>query len=389
MEANSLPPEAGSGAPDPGDSHSDCSDASSPESSSASDPLPDSAPPNILIRDEDSPDDAGDGEPVDVEKTLTVGSSDEGSRLDAWLHAQLPDQSRSQLKRWIQEGRVTVDGGSLKPSAPLRDGAEVVIRIPPPPPILPIAEKIPLEVLYEDDSLLVINKPADMVVHPSPGTDNSGTVVNALLGMPGELSNEGGEFRPGIVHRLDRETTGLLLVARTNFAHRKLAEQFKERTVKKQYVAFAHGHPRELEGELDLPIGRSPTQRKKMTIRHDEGGKPSQTRWQVERTLGAFTWFRLFPRTGRTHQIRVHLKYLGHPIVCDALYGREKQIYTSELLGKVRKSGEEPLLRHHALHAHRIRFQHPNDDRWLDFEAPLPPALAHIWDLAEPTSRQP
>lgn len=257
------------------------------------------------------------------------------------------------------------------------------MRIPPPLSPHPVPEELPLDILFEDDCILVLSKSSDMVVHPSPGTRGEGTLVNALLGQTDALSTEGGEYRPGIVHRLDRETSGLLVVARTDQAHRHLSAQFKARTVAKEYVALAHGVPKEQEGHIDLPLGRSPTQRKKMTVRHDDQGKESQTGWQVEKTLGDFTWFRLFPRTGRTHQIRVHLKNIGHPIVCDALYGREKKITISELQGRTPKAGESPILEHHALHAHRLRIAHPRDESPLEFQADLPPELQALWDLAD------
>ncbi|MGE3962994.1 MAG: RluA family pseudouridine synthase [Planctomycetota bacterium] len=314
--------------------------------------------------------------------SLTVGADAAGERVDHWLHLQFTDLSRSALKRYIEEGRVLVNGAPPKPSTTLRAGSEVSVRIPAPPPLRPIAQEIPLAVIFEDDAILVINKGPDMVVHPSPGRSPQGTLVNALLGRPGQLSSEGGDYRPGIVHRLDRETSGLIVVARTDAAHRNLAAQFKARAVAKEYLAFAHEVPNSAEGLVDLPVGRSPTQRKKMTVRHDEQGKESQTRWRVERTLARFTWFRLFPRTGRTHQIRVHLKSLGHPIVCDALYGREKKITLSEIHGRTPKAGEEAVLDHHALHAARLSFAHPVHGQPLTFEAPLPRELQRLWDLA-------
>lgn len=320
--------------------------------------------------------------PPDAVYTFTVAAEAAGERLDHWLHLQFPALSRSALKRYIENGRVRVNGVTPKPSATLREGAAVEISIPPPPPTRPLPQEIPLEIIFEDDAILVVNKGPDMVVHPSPGQPPQGTLVNALLGRTGKLSTEGGDFRPGIVHRLDRETSGLIVIARTDAAHRQLASQFKSREVTKEYLALAHETPKQSEGLVDLPVGRSPTQRKKMTVRHDEQGKQSQTAWRVERTLGQFTWFRLFPRTGRTHQIRVHLKSLGHPIVCDALYGREKKITLSEIHGRTPKAGEAFVLDHHALHAARLSFAHPTSGESMEFQAPLPAELQLLWDLA-------
>ncbi|MEM7164919.1 MAG: RluA family pseudouridine synthase [Planctomycetota bacterium] len=316
---------------------------------------------------------------------LVVDEEANGVRLDQWLHARFPDLSRSALKRLINDGRVRIDDATPKPSTSLRTGSKVVVRIPPPPPPMPIPENVSLDILHEDDALLVVSKPAGMVVHPSPGTSARGTLVNALLGWTEDLSSEGGEFRPGIVHRLDRETSGVLLVARTDRSHRKLAEQFKERTVHKEYVAFVHGVPTEPEGIIDQPLGRSPTQRQRMAIRHDDQGKPATTSWKVEHDLGSHSWLRMFPKTGRTHQIRVHLKSIQLPIVCDATYGREKKITASELHGKTVKQGELPLLERHALHAHRIRFQHPETGAWTEFEAPLHADMQAVWDATVTT----
>ena len=322
------------------------------------------------------------GDPTDEAHRFHIAPEDAGARIDSWLHGQFPDLSRSLLKRYIQEQRVTIDGDTVKPSATLRAGATVEICIPPPPEPFPLPEEIPLEILHQDDAIIVIQKTPDMVVHPSAGGAHAGgTIVNALLGLTEDLSSDAGQYRPGIVHRLDRETSGLLVVARSDHAHRCLAAQFKERRVKKEYLALCHGVPKEARGEVDLPLGRSLRDRKKMAVRTDEGGKPSHTAWQVEKQLGRLTWLRLFPTTGRTHQIRVHLKALGHPIVCDATYGREKRITLSEIHGRRPGPGEEPILTRQALHAARLSFTHPDSDETLTFEAPLPPDLATLWKV--------
>ncbi len=288
------------------------------------------------------------------------------------------------MKRYISDKRVRIgDSASPKPSTRLDSGDVVHIDIPPPAPILPLPEDLPLEVIHEDDSLLVINKSPDIVVHPSNGTIAGGTLVNALLSHTDTLSKEGGEFRPGIVHRLDRETSGIILVARTDLAHRRLAAQFKEREVHKEYLACVHGVPKEPEGVVDLPIARSLANRKKMAIRHDEQGKQSVTRWKCIRTIGtSFSWIHCFPETGRTHQIRLHMKAIGHPIICDSTYGREKKITRSELLRRAPQGPEDTILDRQALHAYAIEFRHPGSGEMTSFCAPLPDDLQPIWDLS-------
>ncbi|MFN0060660.1 MAG: RluA family pseudouridine synthase [Planctomycetota bacterium] len=314
---------------------------------------------------------------------ISIAPGDAGLRLDVFLHARFPELSRSLLKRYIAEGRIVCDAQALKPSSTLRAGQELVVELPAPPSATPLAEAISLAVLYEDDDVIVIDKSPDMVVHPGAGNAAGGTIVNALLHYTDDLSGAGGEERPGIVHRLDRETSGVLLIARNDHAHRTVAAQFKARTVRKEYLALAHGVPRATNGTIDLPIARSLTQRKKMAIRHDEQGKRSVTRWQLVRVLAdRFAWFHCFPETGRTHQIRVHLKALGHPILCDTLYGREKRLFRAELEGRKPPAAAEPILARHALHASRLSITHPRTGAPLDFHAPLPPDLAALWALA-------
>lgn len=307
-----------------------------------------------------------------------------GERLDRFLLTHFPELSRSVLKRYVTEGRVLLAGSTAKPSTALRAGQSIEVRVPPPPPPFPIPQDLPLEVIYQDDAILVLNKSPDMVVHPSPGVTEGGTIVNALLNHTDELSREGGDFRPGIVHRLDRETSGILVVARTDAAHRIVAAQFKAREVHKEYLALCHGYPAEPSGRVDLPLGRSLTQRKKMAVRCDSAGKPSVTDWKVVRRLGSFTWFHCFPETGRTHQIRLHLKAIGHPILCDQLYGREKSLLRSTVLGQRPTAGEEPILTRHALHARRLELTHPTTGQLIAFEAELPADLAGLWDEATP-----
>ncbi|MEM7262029.1 MAG: RluA family pseudouridine synthase [Planctomycetota bacterium] len=334
------------------------------------------------LTDPSAPPDSADPRPGPI--SLEVEPDANAPRLDAWLATHFPDLSRSALKRVITDGRVSIDSKVPKPSSRLEPGQTVVVDLPPPPPPLPIPQDLPLELIHEDDALIVIHKSPDMVVHPSPGVTAGGTVVNALLSHTDELSTEGGDFRPGIVHRLDRETSGVMLIARTDIAHRKLAAQFKEREVHKEYLAFVHGIPKEPEGDIDLPLGRSLAHRKKMAVRHDDEGKASRTRWRTVRTVGEFAWIHCFPETGRTHQIRLHLKAIGHPIVCDATYGREKRITVSEVRGRRPRAGEELVLCRQALHAYRIEFTHPTTAESAQFTSELPDDLRPLWEIAQP-----
>ncbi len=311
-------------------------------------------------------------------RNLTVAPGDAGDRLDRWLHRNFPELSRALLQRWVRERRVRVDGAPAKPSTALRVGSVVSVAIPPPAPSAPLPADIPLAILFEDECMIAIDKPAGLVVHSSPGVAVGGSVVNALLHYTSELSAEAGAFRPGIVHRLDRETSGVLVIARTDAAHRHLAGQFKARSVAKRYLACVHGTPEGAEGEIDRPLGRSLTNRKRMAIRHDERGRRAQSRWRVLWGNDRFAWLEVTPTTGRTHQIRVHLKSIGHPIVCDAVYGRERRITRSELLGRTPLAGEAPILARHALHAESIRLAHPRDGRVLEFRAQLPPDLEAV-----------
>ncbi len=314
------------------------------------------------------------------ERTLTVEHAEAGHRLDVFLHERLPELSRSVLKRLVEQGHVRIAGRAAKPSRPLRAGETVEISIPPPPPPLPIPESFPLDVIHEDAAFLVIHKPAGLVVHPGAGNLHGGTLVNSLLAHTDQLSREAGDYRPGIVHRLDRETSGLMVIARHDDAHRRLAAQFKARMVRKEYLALAHGEPVSLEGRIEEPIGRSLVNRKRMAVRPDSGGKAALTLWRTIGSLGRFTWFRCFPHTGRTHQIRVHLKTIGHPIACDFHYGRERSLTLSEAQGRKPQGKEEPVLSRHALHAFRLEFRHPDDGQLLQFEAPLPDDLSALWE---------
>ncbi len=278
-------------------------------------------------------------------------------RLDRYLAAVVPGASRSAMQRHIEEGRVRMGRQKLKSSHRVSAGEEYTIEIPPAslPELKP--ERIPLEILHEDDFLMVIDKPAGMVVHPGAG-HASGTLVNALLGHASKLSRRGGPERLGLVHRLDKETSGLLVVAKDDATHQSLADQFAGRTVLRVYLAAVRGVVQPDAGTVEAPIGRHPQERKRMAVRYG-GGRDSLTRWRVlERfpKAGA-TLLELKPQTGRMHQIRVHLAHLGHPILGDAEYGVRG--------GFTRQ----------ALHAHRLGFRHPGAEQWVEFVSPLPADL--------------
>jgi 23S rRNA pseudouridine1911/1915/1917 synthase len=316
---------------------------------------------------------------------LEVRPDDVGERLDLFIARRLSEHSRAEIQRWIKEGRVRLFGPSggpvplkLLPRTELKSAQAVEVRVPRPRKVEIRPEPIGLAVLYTDDDVIVIDKPAGLIVHPAPGHE-SGTLVSALLYEGGELSTLGGEERPGLVHRLDRDTSGVMVVARTDEAHRSLVEQFKSRETEKEYVAIVEGNPRRNEGEIEAPIGRSPHDRKKMAIRRD--GRPAFTRWEVLERFGQFALVRCRPRTGRTHQIRVHLKSANLPILCDPLYGRRFRIYPSELRGRPKGAGESPVLNRHALHARRLAFAHPRTGERVEFEAPVPPDMEAVLSI--------
>lgn len=310
----------------------------------------------------------------------SVPEAEAGDRLDSWLAKKHPDHSRSALRRCIEDGRVTIDGHpSRKASRKLNGGEKVCFMPPPPPQVTPLPEDVPLEVLHQDEHILVISKEAGMIVHPSPGAPPEGTLVNALLGHSSSIAEVGEEDRPGIVHRLDRETSGVMVIARTNAAHRELSRQFHDREVSKEYLALCHDQPAESSGEIDLPLARSFTDTKKWTVRHDGDARSAFTAWKLKKTFPdlrlPISWIHCFPRTGRTHQIRVHLRAIGHPILCDYLYGREKRLD----LAKLGSQQPEAILERHALHAWKLHLRHPINGESMQFEAPLPRDLSPWW----------
>jgi 23S rRNA pseudouridine1911/1915/1917 synthase len=289
---------------------------------------------------------------------LTVGVRGARQRLDRYLTALGRWGSRSQVQRLIEGGHVRVDDQPAKAGAVLRSGQTIVVEPAPPPP-LPAgveAEAIPLSVLYEDDWLLVINKPPGLVVHPAPGHWR-GTLVSALLHHWRGPRSGLDPMRPGIVHRLDKDTSGVLVIAKDAATLADLGAQFRAREVEKQYVAFVWGRLRPQTGTISEPIGRNPTHRKRMAVRH--GGREAITAFAVCEHLDGVTMLRLFPKTGRTHQIRVHLAAIGHPIVGDAVYGRS------------RTRSSAALIQRQALHAERLTLRHPQTGARVSFTAPL------------------
>jgi 23S rRNA pseudouridine1911/1915/1917 synthase len=299
-----------------------------------------------------------------------VSAEHAGERLDRFLASQIPALSRSKIQSLMDEGRVRVDGVARKASHRIEAGEAVTIEVPPPRPAGVAAESIPLEILYEDDDLAVINKPAGMVVHPGAGAD-SGTMVGALLhrfGGSRGLSAVGGPLRPGIVHRLDKGTSGAIVIAKNNAAHRKIVEDFRTRRVQKTYLALLHGRLKENSGTVELPIARDLRRRSRMTARRREG-REARTDWRARLRLDGFTLIEADLRTGRTHQIRVHFSALGCPVVGDTLYGApRRERVASEML---------PPLERNFLHAARLAFAHPMTGKRIDVRAPLPPELAN------------
>jgi 23S rRNA pseudouridine1911/1915/1917 synthase len=301
-------------------------------------------------------------------KVLTAGAKDADLRLDVYLTSQDASLSRSQVQKWIEQGRIEIDGVVCRrPSRRLKPGDVVSYSRPRPVPYHLLPEAIPLSVVYEDEAILVIDKPAGMVVHPAAG-HGTGTLVHAVLAHCRDLSGIGGELRPGIVHRLDKETSGLLVVAKSDEAHRRLAEQFKSRLVSKAYQTLVFGDVREDAGRIEKPVGRHPSDRKKMSA-VSLRGKPAVTSWRVAERYGEATLLNIRIETGRTHQIRVHLTSVGHPVVGDRTYGNPGRIRNIRD-PRVRKLLQ--LLDRQALHASRLEFAHPLNGRPLAFCSPLP-----------------
>lgn len=317
--------------------------------------------------------------PVNINVTADAG----GQRLDQYLATHLPDISRARAQRLISSGEVLVDRAPAKSSLRLRGGEKISIMGPPQAlPLRAIPEQIPLDIVYEDDDIAIVNKPAGMMVHAGAGpTDdarNRGTLVNALLHRFQSLSGVGGELRPGIVHRLDRETSGLMVVAKNDESHRRLARQFSGREVHKTYVALVHGWPKRDSGTIRAAITRDAQRRTRMTTR-GSGGRDAVTHYNVQRKLdtpyGKFAMLDVKIETGRTHQIRVHLSSIGHPVVGDALYGAPRELRSQS--GKRRAPGASSMLGLHRnfLHSAALALAHPRTRQQLRFSRGLPEEL--------------
>lgn len=297
-------------------------------------------------------------------ETLTLHPTelDAGKRVDAWLPSQAEGLTRSAAQRLLEEGRVTLNGKPLAKNYKLTGAETLAVSLPDPEPLDALPQDIPLDVVYEDEDVIVVNKPAGLVVHPAPGHPD-GTLVNALLHHCGSsLSGIGGELRPGIVHRIDRDTSGLIIAAKNDAAHQALSAQLQDHTLARTYEAVVVGNLREDRGTVDAPIGRHHTDRKKMAVT-DRGGRAAVTHWEVLERFQGFTHVRCRLETGRTHQIRVHMAHLGHPICGDTVYGARKPV---------------PGLTGQCLHAVGLRFIHPRTGEAVELSCPLSDAFTAL-----------
>jgi 23S rRNA pseudouridine1911/1915/1917 synthase len=301
--------------------------------------------------------------------TILVDISDSGKRLDLLVASRISGCSRSVAASLIRSGKIRVQGGVKKPGYRVRTGDEIYGTIPPPERVLFKPEPIPIDILNEDNDIIVLNKPPGIVVHPAPG-HYSGTLVNALLYHCPGLEGIGGEIRPGIVHRLDKDTSGVMVVAKNSAAHQDLAQQFKSRSIKKIYLALVCGRIESESGRISLPIGRHPVDRKKMST-HSRKSRMAETTWQVRKRFAQATLLEISLKTGRTHQIRVHCAAMKHPVVGDPVYGPRKagKCIACDLLRSVPRQ---------MLHAWRLEFTHPKKQRKLCFEAPIPADMEDI-----------
>ena len=287
--------------------------------------------------------------------TLQPNKEDAGKRIDAWLAANLEDMTRSAVQRLLEEGRVVCDGKQLPKNYKLNGSETLEVSLPDPEPVDVVPQDIPLDVVFEDGDVIVVNKPKGLVVHPAPGHPD-GTLVNALLHYCGDsLSGIGGELRPGIVHRIDRDTSGLIIAAKNDFAHQRLAAQLQDHTLARIYQCIVIGNLREDSGTVDAPIGRHPVDRKKMAV--VANGRNAVTHWTVLARYPGFTHVECRLETGRTHQIRVHMAHIGHPILGDTVYGSKKPV---------------PGLQGQCLHAVGLRFLHPRTEELVELHCGLP-----------------
>ena len=317
--------------------------------------------------------DTGDSDTL----TQVVEPAEAGARLDQFLARRL-GWSRARLQKLLKSGRVLVGGRARPPSYRVREGDAIVVAVPAPEPSHLTPEALPLDIVYEDRDLLVVHKPPGLVVHPAPG-HRGGTLLNALLHHCPELAEIGEVSRPGLVHRLDKDTSGLIVVAKTALAHESLVRQFQAHTITKRYLALVWGRLPAAAGEIDREVGRHPRERQKMSV-HPRRGKAAVTFWRVRREFpGPLTLVELTPQTGRTHQLRVHLASLGHPVLGDATYGGG----VSRLAGAPRLKGLKPLVRRQMLHAWQLGLTHPRTGERMSWEAPLTEDFQAVVDCLE------
>ena len=310
------------------------------------------------------------------EVTFDIKKAFEDRRIDRYLASRLPDYSRTFLQKLVKEGAVLVNGRTVKSSYDIQKGDFISVRVPVLEESKIVPEDIPIDIVYEDDYLMLINKPYDMVVHPA-GRHHCGTVVNALAFHCQNLSQVNGPLKAGIVHRLDRDTSGIMLTIKSDAVHSQIAMQFEKRSVKKEYLAVVEGELMFDSDEISLPIARHIIDSQKMAVRHDIGKEAVSIYEVVERFRG-YTLVKVMPKTGRTHQIRVHMRAIGHPVVADFMYSSQESCYLSDLLQKKREEGELPIIDRQALHAHRIEFFHPIHNKKMEFEVDLPEDISAL-----------
>lgn len=310
---------------------------------------------------------------------LAVPIESASERLDLFLRTHCPQHSRSSIQALIRTGAIRVNGKKTRPAYLVQPGDEIAVELPEPEPSAAHPEPLPLSIAYEDDDLLVVNKAAGMTVHPAPGA-TEGTLVNALLHRCRDLSGINGALRPGIVHRLDKETSGLLLVAKRDAAHRRLAHSLQARRIERCYLSLVWGGMREAEGRIEAPIGRHPKNRKKMAVIAD--GRAAATNFKVAERCPFTTLVECQLETGRTHQIRVHLAHIGHPVFGDPVYGGRDQARGIRPEYRRQANWMLSLIKRQALHAKKLRFAHPTTGEMMEFTAPLPEDLQAVLEAA-------